>query len=157
MPFVSAIITETGTLTSHMAALCRELKIPAIVNVTDVMAMLKQGQNVTLVAGEDGTSILYEGIIRDMITQSGHEVAMMEDVYEYRRKRYILRYISPLNLVDPLMDDFTPEGCRTLHDILRFIHEKSVAELVDSAREGNIKFRRQGALAPLELPVPAGS
>jgi pyruvate, water dikinase len=156
MPFASAIITETGTQTSHMAALCRELKIPTIVNVTDVMAMLKPGQDVTLVAGDDGTSTLYEGIISDIITQAGHEAVIMEDIYEYRRKRYILRYISPLNLVDPLMDDFTPEGCRTLHDVLRFIHEKSVAELVDSAREGNIKFRRQGTLAPLELPVPAG-
>jgi pyruvate,water dikinase len=27
---------------------------------------------------------------------------------------------------------------------------------VDSAREGNVKFRKQGALIPLELPVPAG-
>jgi len=156
MPFVSAIITETGTQTSHMAALCRELKVPTLVNVTDVMNVLKPGQDVTLVAGDDGTSILYEGIIRDIITQAGQEAARMEDVYEYRRKRYILRYISPLNLVDPLMDEFTPEGCRTLHDILRFIHEKSVAELVDSAREGNVKFRRQGALAPLDIPVPAG-
>ena len=28
MPYVSAIITETGSQTSHMAALCRELKVP---------------------------------------------------------------------------------------------------------------------------------
>ncbi|HTP04965.1 MAG TPA: PEP/pyruvate-binding domain-containing protein [Nitrospirota bacterium] len=156
MPFVSAIITETGTQTSHMAALCRELKIPAIVNVAGVMEILEPGQDVTLVAGDDGTSAVYEGIVRDIISQAGDETARMEDVYEYRRKRYILRYISLLNLVDPLMDEFTPEGCRTLHDILRFMHEKSVAELVDSAREGNAKFRKQGALVPLELPVPAG-
>jgi pyruvate,water dikinase len=156
MPFAAAIITETGTQTSHMAALCRELKIPAIVNAAGVMEILKPGQDVTLVAGDGGTSSLYEGIVRGLIAQAGQGAAGMEDVYEYRRKRYILRYISPLNLVDPLMEEFTPEGCRTLHDILRFIHEKSVAELVDSAREGNVKFRKQGALAPLELPVPAG-
>jgi pyruvate,water dikinase len=156
MPFVSAIMTETGTQTSHMAALCRELKIPTIVNVAGIMEILEPGQDVTLVAGDDGTSTLYDGIVRDIISQAGHEAARMEDVYEYRRKRYILRYISLLNLIDPLMDEFTPEGCRTLHDILRFIHEKSVAELVDSAREGNVKFRKQGALAPLELPVPTG-
>jgi pyruvate,water dikinase len=156
MPFVSAIITETGTQTSHMAALCREFRIPSIVNVAGVMEILEPGQDITLVAGDDGTSTVYEGIVRDIITRASHEAAKMEDVYEYRRKRYILRYISLLNLVDPLMDEFTPEGCRTLHDILRFIHEKSVAELVDSAREGNVKFRKQGALAPLELPVPAG-
>ncbi|HXY53510.1 MAG TPA: PEP/pyruvate-binding domain-containing protein [Nitrospirota bacterium] len=156
MPFVAAIITETGTQTSHMAALCRELRVPAIVNAAGVTEILKPGQDITLVAGDDGTSALYEGIIRDLIAGAGQGKAGMEDVHEYRRKRYILRYISPLNLVDPLMEEFTPEGCRTLHDILRFIHEKSVAELVDSAREGNVKFRKQGTLIPLELPVPAG-
>jgi pyruvate,water dikinase len=156
MPFVAAIITETGTQTSHMAALCRELKIPAIVNVAGATDILKPGQDITVIAGDDGTSAIYDGIIRDLIAQAGQGKGGMEDVYEYRRKRYILRYISPLNLVDPLMEDFTPEGCRTLHDILRFMHEKSVAELVDSAREGNVKFRKQGALIPLELPVPAG-
>ena len=156
MPFVAAIITETGTQTSHMAALCRELKVPAIVNAAGVTEILKPGQDITVVAGDDGTSTLYEGIIRDLIAGAGKGKAGMEDVYEYRRKRYILRYISPLNLVDPLMEEFTPEGCRTLHDILRFMHEKSVAELVDSAREGNVKFRKQGTLIPLELPVPAG-
>ncbi len=156
MPFASAIITETGTQTSHMAALCRELKIPAVVNVSGVMGILKAGQEVTLVAGDEDISTLYEGIVRDLIAQDGQGSARMEDVYEYRRRRYILRYISPLNLIDPLMEEFTPEGCRTLHDILRFIHEKSVAELVDSAREGNVKFRKQGALTSLELPVPAG-
>ncbi|MDH4028082.1 MAG: hypothetical protein OEU95_04550, partial [Nitrospirota bacterium] len=41
----------------------------------------------------------------------------------------LLKYISPLNLVDPLLDNFTPEACRTIHDILRFIHAKSAAEL----------------------------
>ena len=156
MPFAAAIITETGTQTSHMAALCRELKIPAIVNVAGITEILKPGQDITVVAGDDGTSTLYKGIIRDLVAPAGQGKAGMEDVYEYRRRRYILRYISPLNLVDPLMEEFTPEGCRTLHDILRFMHEKSVAELVDSAREGNVKFRKQGALIPLELPVPAG-
>ncbi len=156
MPFVAAIITETGTQTSHMAALSRELKIPTIVNAAGIMEILKPGQDVTIVAEDGGTSAVYEGIVRDLVAQAGQGAEGMEDVYEYRRKRYILRYISPLNLVDPLMEEFTPEGCRTLHDILRFIHEKSVAELVDSAREGNVKFRKQGALAPLELPVPAG-
>ncbi len=41
----------------------------------------------------------------------------------------LLRYISPLNLVDPMYDDFTPEGCKTIHDIIRFMHMKSVHEL----------------------------
>jgi hypothetical protein len=65
-------------------------------------------QGVTLVAGDDGVDPLRR-IISDIITQAGHEAAIMEDVYEYRRKRYILVHL-PLNLVDPLMDDFRRRG-----------------------------------------------
>ena len=58
----------------------------------------------------------------------------MEELFEFRKKRYLLRYIAPLNLIDPLRDEFTPQACRTMHDILRFIHEKSVAELIEIAQ-----------------------
>ncbi len=156
MPYVSAIITETGSQTSHMAALCRELQIPTIVNLTKATEILKQGQDVTVVANGGNTSVLYAGIIREMLEKAGQDKQQMESIYEYRRKRYILRYISPLHLIDPLMDEFTPERCRTLHDILRFMHEKSVAELVESARGGNTKMRKHGTIKQLELPVPAG-
>src|SRR5574340_684121 len=74
---------------------------------------------------------------------------------EFRRKRYVLRYISLLNLIDPLMDNFTPEGCRTMHDILRFIHEKSVAELVSRARYGTDMLKKHAAIR-LNVPVPLG-
>jgi pyruvate,water dikinase len=156
MPYVSAIITETGSQTSHMAALCRELQIPTIVNLTKATEILQQGQDITVVANGDTTSVIYEGIIREMLEKAGRDRKQMESVYEYRRKRYILRYISPLHLIDPLMDEFTPERCRTFHDILRFMHEKSVAELVESARGGNAKLKKHGTITQLELPVPAG-
>jgi pyruvate, water dikinase len=64
----------------------------------------------------------------------------------------VLRLVAPLNLVDPLRDDFTPEGCRTLHDVLRFVHEKAVTRLIACADFG---ARSRRAVA-LELSVPAG-
>jgi len=156
MTSVSAIITERGTVTSHMAALCRELKVPTIVNLTKATELLEQGQVITLVAGEDDRSMIYRGAFRELLAQAARDGQRMENVYEFRRKRYLLRYISPLHLVDPLMDEFTPERCRTLHDILRFMHEKSVAELVLRARGSGSRMSRQAAVVRLELPVPAG-
>jgi pyruvate,water dikinase len=155
MPFASAIITDIGTATSHMASLCREFRIPTVVGAGNATAALKQGQEVTLFADDGGNSAIYEGIARELIAQAAADTGKMEDVYEFRRKRYILRYISPLNLIDPLLDNFTVEGCKTLHDILRFIHEKSVAGLVDSARYGNDMLKKHAAVK-LDISIPAG-
>jgi pyruvate,water dikinase len=155
MPYVSAIITDTGTPTSHMAALCREFRVPTLVNAGNATQVLKHGQDVTVHAGEDGTMTIYDGIARGLLERVGADSRRMENIYEFRKKRYVLRYIAPLNLIDPLMDNFAPEACKTLHDVLRFIHEKSVAELVDSARDGSAILKKHAAIK-LKLPIPTG-
>ena len=46
----------------------------------------------------------------------------------------LLARIAPLHLIDPQDQDFTPEGCQSVHDVIRFIHEKAVEELMDLPR-----------------------
>ncbi|HEX9020535.1 MAG TPA: PEP/pyruvate-binding domain-containing protein [Nitrospirota bacterium] len=149
MTDVSAIITDTGTPTSHMAALCREFRIPTVVNAGHAARALTAGQEVTVRVDAEGATI-YEGRIAEIVEDSQDDSTRMEAIAEFRKKRYLLRYIVPLNLVDPLKDEFTPKACRTMHDVLRFIHEKSVAELVDGAGRGS----STGAVR-LNLSVPA--
>jgi len=155
MPFASAIITDVGTPTSHMASLCREFRVPTIVGTGDATLFLKQGQEITVYSDDEGNALIYDGIVRELLESAGADFKKMEDVYEYRRRRYILRYISPLNLIDPLLDNFTVGGCKTMHDILRFIHERSVAELVDRARYGNAMLKKNAAVK-LDLSIPSG-
>jgi pyruvate,water dikinase len=151
MADVAAIITDTGALTSHMASLCREFRLPTAVNTGDMIRTLVPGQQVTVQIEEDGVAV-YPGIVPQLLGEVGDRNARMEELAEYRKKRYLLRYISPLNLIDPMRDEFTPKSCRTLHDILRFIHEKSVARLIDQAEEG----RRIDRPVHLDLSIPAG-
>ena len=154
MPYISAIITDTGAPVSHMASVCREFKIPTLVNAGDATKILKEGQVVTLHIDNEGNARVYEGFIKELVKASKKSVFGMESIGEYRKKRQILRYISPLHLVDPLMEDFTVEGCRTIHDVLRFMHEKSVTELIDEARQRGVNTNSQ-ATVRLELPIPA--
>jgi pyruvate,water dikinase len=155
MTHVSAIITDIGTPTSHMASLSREFKVPTVVNTGNATAVLEHGQEITLTADDEGNIAVYDGTVPELIEQAGANYMSMEDVYEYRKKRYVLRYILPLNLIDPLIDDFTVKGCRTIHDIIRFIHEKSITELIDSAENESAKLKRRFA-AKLDLPILAG-
>ena len=150
MPYVSAIITDTGTPTSHMASLCREFRVPAIVNTGNATGVLRHGQEITVDA-YDGNNTIYDGIIKELIAFAHADSPDMESLYEYRKKRYVLRYISPLNLIDPLKDNFSPGGCKTIHDIIRFIHEKSIAEIIEAGQGTDIN----GSAVKLELPIPA--
>ena len=43
--------------------------------------------------------------------------------YQALRRRADL--IVPLNLTDPRSSQFTEQNCRTIHDIMRYIHETS--------------------------------
>jgi pyruvate,water dikinase len=154
MPYVSAIITDTGTPTSHMASLCREFRVPTLVNTGDATRLLQHGQEITLKADDDG-AVVYDGVIKELLNYDDRNSMKMEELFEFRKRRYVLRYISVLNLVDPLIDEFTPEGCKTMHDILRFIHEKSVGELVERARYGSDMVKHHMAIK-LDLPIPTG-
>ena len=150
---VSAIITDIGTPTSHMASLSREFRIPTIVNTDDATMILRNGMGVTVSIDDEGSAV-YEGLIDDVQGCSDANVASVTEGHEYLRKRYVLRHISPLNLIEPLHDKFQPEECKTMHDILRFIHEKSIMELVDCARHTKASLRGYAAVA-LDLPIPA--
>jgi len=148
---ISAIITDTGGPTSHMASIAREFRLPTIVNTGNATTLLQQGGDVTLVADDDGV-VLYRGRDASIAAATAGRPGGMDALAEFRKKRLLLRSIAPLNLVDPLHDDFTPEACRTLHDLLRYMHEKALGHLMDSAGRGSMTA---GAVK-LDLPIPAG-
>ncbi len=151
MPLAAAIITDIGALASHMASVCREFKIPTLVNTGQASQCLRHGQEITLECDDEGNSTIYGGIAVPVLARRGQAGLNMEELFEFRRKKYLLRYISPLNLVNPLEEEFTPEKCRTLHDVLRFMHEKSIQRVIESSRGGGA---RRSKLFRLELPVP---
>ena len=67
------------------------------------------------------------------------------------RMKSIMSFISLLELVDPHADNFTPEGCRSLHDIIRFSHEMAVREMFQI---GNRRVRKIGGAKQLDYDIP---
>lgn len=151
MPKASAIITDIGTPTSHMSNIAREFQVPTIVNTGTGTSVLKHGDEITVDA-EDNR--VYAGIVRELMRYRITKDFNLRESDEFRLLKKILRYVTPLNLIDPLYENFTPEGCKTFHDILRFIHEKSMAELVDVDRYKEVL--RDNIAVKLDVAIPTG-
>ena len=120
-------ITDIGSTTGHLATVLREFRVPALFNVENATSLLRTGQEITI---DTECLTIYEGIVKELNYYSFHEEAI-EEMYEYRLLRRVLKKIEPLNLLEPKADNFTPQGCRTYHDLTRFIHEKAVETIIN--------------------------
>lgn len=120
-------ITDVGSTTGHLATVAREFRVPALFNVENATKVLRHGEEITL---DTECLTVYGGIVKELHYYSFHEEPI-EEMYEYRLLRRVLKKIEPLNLFDPNEENFTPEGCRTYHDLTRFVHEKAVETIID--------------------------
>lgn len=116
----AAIVTDVGSPTGHMASLAREYRVPAIVGGGRATAFLQPGEPVTVDATRRE---VFAGIL-----ETAREKAVAPAPVEtpaLQTLRQIGRLVTPLTLTDPASKAFTPEGCRSMHDITRYVHEKA--------------------------------
>ncbi len=123
----SGIVTEIGSSIGHLATVARELRIPAVFGATGALARIPDGAEVTLDAGEQS---VFAGVVESLLPcgQCGSELYPTDP--EYATLRSLLRWIMPLDLIDPDSPNFSEENCRTYHDLIHFAHERSVEELL---------------------------
>jgi pyruvate, water dikinase len=130
----AAIVTERGSFAGHLGNVAREFGVPAIFGVSDAQSLLKDEGQVTVDANQ---TTIFRGKIESLLTHSEAKKNLIKGSPVYETLSVASRYIVPLNLLDPRSPDFRPSKCETLHDITRFIHEKSVQEIFNFGREFN--------------------
>ncbi len=119
-----AVVTDEGSVAGHFASIAREWRVPTIVNAGIATKVLRPGEIVTV----DADSLkVYSGVVEELLTNSGGRSPA--DSSSRKRLRRLLDLISPLNLTDPQSPSFSPENCKSIHDILRFSHEKAVEQM----------------------------
>jgi phosphohistidine swiveling domain-containing protein len=144
----SAIITEHGNPIGHLATVARELSLPAVFGIPGILEQLPNGTEVTVDAGQ---RCVYKGVLNHLLQHGNSENSFSPTDPEYRVLRRLLRFISPLKLVNPDDPNFSAQSCRSFHDIIHFCHEMAVDELA------HFQERRPGlkGIRTTQLHLPA--
>ncbi len=124
----SAVIAEQGSFAGHLANVAREYGIPSVFNAKGAVEKLQNGDLITIDAER---CRIYSGRIDSLLINPEKKKNMMAGSPVYETIVNVNKLIVPLNLLDPDSAKFVPLNCDTLHDITRFIHEKSIHEMFD--------------------------
>ncbi|MEA4856963.1 MAG: PEP/pyruvate-binding domain-containing protein [Solidesulfovibrio sp.] len=137
---VAAIVTEKGGAAGHLANVAREFRVPALMAVAGAATRLAPGVEVTVDA--DGRAV-YPGRVQELLdeAEARRQPAPERQTPMHAILRRVMDQITPLFLIDPNVPEFSPENCRTLHDITRFCHEKSVTEMFTFGQEFHFSKR----------------
>ncbi len=128
VPRAAAIIAERGSPAGHLATIAREFRVPALLGVEHACNILRNGMDITL---DTYHRMIYSGKVKELLRNELLQSTVFEESPEFRLLRRLIKRIAPLHLIDPLAPEFTPSGCTSVHDMIRFIHEKAVQELMD--------------------------
>ncbi len=145
---LAGVVADQGSAADHFASVAREFGVPVLVKTGNACLKLQEGSTVTL--WPDEKKVL-DGHI-DSLLQHYKPVKSPHAQSPFQRAfKMVIDFISPLQLVNPDDPAFIPESCRSLHDIIRFAHEKGVQAMFSQAREG---FIRKAGAKRLKSVVP---
>ncbi|MCU0559689.1 MAG: PEP-utilizing enzyme [Desulfobacterales bacterium] len=148
MSKAQAIITDFGSLVSHMASLAREYMVPTLMNTRCATTRIPAGTEVTVDAY---TGRVYRGRVPELLEAGPAAGGFVIKGPTYMALRRRADLIVPLHLTDPKSPEFSEKNCRTLHDIMRFIHENSYAIVFQL---GDLVTDRASISTKLLAPLP---
>jgi pyruvate,water dikinase len=151
-PKCAAVVAESGSPSCHLAILCREAGVPALVGLAGASSRLGEGQPVFVHAQSRKVYSAKPGMRATRI-QPPSRLAQSPAVAQLRR---IGCRITPLNLTDPSLVTFRAERCQTLHDLVRFVHEKLYAAMFgfgEQAARSSVRSWKLEVKLPLTILV----
>lgn len=126
LPSLAGCISETGNPAGHAASLLREWRVPSLFGLQGALQAL-EGEDVI---GLDATHRrVYRGSPwPELPERKARQGPVPESAWE---NDPLCKCVFPLNLTDPASPRFRAEGCSSLHDIIRFVHQKAVEALFE--------------------------
>ena len=147
LPYVGALLIAEGSPAGHLSALVREFSVPCMYQIEGGAKLLENGAVVSVDATRRR---IYRGSrwpgVRDRVMtrvtsekQSAHSGPLHDLVLE-------------LNLTDPFSSSFKAKKCRSIHDVIRFVHEMSVRSMFGFGDTQDRFWKR--TTRRLESPLP---
>ncbi|PKN21801.1 MAG: hypothetical protein CVU68_06315 [Deltaproteobacteria bacterium HGW-Deltaproteobacteria-3] len=144
---LAAVVAEQGSQACHFATVAREFGVPVLVRIPGATSSLTPGMEVTVDA-DNGK--IYAGRVAALLAERAAGVGSGAP-YCLKRLEPVMERVSFLNLLDPRARDFKPESCRSLHDIVRYAHEKAMQEMFVLSGHG---LSRRGGARQLKSKLP---
>ena len=148
MAKAQAIVTDSGSISGHMASLSREFSLPTLLNTQVATQNIAPGQIVTVDAY---TCRIYQGQVPELLDRQPARESHLKDTPVYKTLQRVAESILPLRLVDPRSPDFSPDHCRSLHDLGRLVHEFSYTEMF---KISDLVSAGEGYALKLDAPIP---
>ncbi|MFA4915324.1 MAG: PEP/pyruvate-binding domain-containing protein [Syntrophales bacterium] len=137
-----AIITDFGSTTGHMASLAREFRVPTLLNTKVATREIPPGAIITVDANN---GFVYGGRVpfaegKEIIDQEADSRIQKPSSSTFLLLEKVIKFIAPLYLTNPRSPKFAVDRCKTLHDLARYIHEKSYEEMFMMGKKvGNLR------------------
>ena len=152
LPLLTGFIAEQGQPTGHAATLLREFAVPSLFGLSGATEKLTSGAMIGLDASHRQ---VFTGQPWPDIRE--RTLARMAQPKINRPSSPLSALILKLNLTDPQARHFKPESCESVHDLIRFIHEKGVAAFFEvgdqETRKRQTPTRRFASPLGLDLYV----
>ena len=144
---LAAVVAEQGSQACHFSTVAREFGVPVLVRIPGATGILVPGMEVTVDA-ENGR--IYAGRVAELFSEHVANVGTAAP-YCLTRLEPVMELVSSLSLLDPQGRDFRPESCGSLHDIVRYAHEKAMQEMFVLSGHG---LSRSGGAQQLKSKLP---
>jgi pyruvate,water dikinase len=148
------ILVDLGNPVDHLSCVAREYGIPMLTGLGRGIADLAQVEWVTVDADGGNVWQPLQDDIEDALAQAAStpEREIMGSLPTDPVITGLHRLIVPLNLTDAYGPTFSIAECRTIHDLIRYIHEKAVIRMFEAGDE--TLERSAGAVRHLESETP---
>jgi pyruvate,water dikinase len=150
------VLVDFGNPVDHLSCVAREYNVPMLTGLENAVELLA-GHDWILVDGAGGK--VWKALDEDIAearafaaTTAG--IKELPEIPAEPLAAEVYKSIIPLNLTDAYGPTFSIAECRTVHDLIRFIHEKAVIamfEVGDEVMENNTSSVRH-----LESDIPFG-